>query len=158
MLFPAFVLASALFAGAPAPSSGAPVLRPGPKDKCPVCGMFVAKYPEWTARAALKDGAQLWFDGAKDLFKFWLDPGQHLPSRSRADVQSLAVTDYYGVVRIDARAAFYVLGSDVYGPMGRELVPFAARSDAEEFKRDHRGTRILRFDEVTMELVRSLDS
>ncbi len=151
MYLPFLLLALALISGAPEP-------KPSPKDKCPVCGMFVSKYPEWTASASLNDGTRLWFDGAKDLFKFWLDPGEVLPTRKRADVQSLFVTDYYGVARVDARAAFFVLGGDVYGPMGRELVPFAARADAEEFKRDHKGTRILRFDEVTLDLVRSLDS
>jgi len=24
-------------------------IQPGPKDKCPVCGMFVAGYPNWIA-------------------------------------------------------------------------------------------------------------
>jgi copper chaperone NosL len=159
MRSPALLLACALLSGAPSSAaSPAPEARgPGPKDKCPVCGMFVAKYPEWIAGAVLKDGTLLWFDGAKDLFKFWLDPGQYLPARRRADVRSLAVTDYYGLVRLDARKALFVLGSDVYGPMGRELIPFGALGDAEEFKRDHRGTKIVRFDEVTPDLVRPLD-
>lgn len=159
MRSPALLLAWALLSGAPAGAAPpAPEARgPGPKDKCPVCGMFVAKYPEWIAGAGLNDGTQLWFDGAKDLFKFWLDPGKHLPSRTRADVRSLTVTDYYALARLDAHKAFFVLGSDVYGPMGRELIAFGALGEAEEFKRDHRGTRILRFDEVTRDLVRSLD-
>jgi nitrous oxide reductase accessory protein NosL len=119
--------------------------------------MFVAKYPDWVGYAELADGTRLVFDGAKDLFKFVLDPGRWLPSRTRKDVRSITVTDYYALAPVDARAAVYVLGSDVFGPMGRELVPFARRADAEEFLRDHRGTRILTFDEVTLDLVRSLD-
>jgi nitrous oxide reductase accessory protein NosL len=58
---------------------------------------------------------------------------------------------------VDARAASYVSGSDVYGPMGRELVPFARREDAEEFRRDHHGTAILAFGDVTPDVVRALD-
>ena len=50
-----------------------------------------------------------------------------------------------------------VVGSSVYGPMGRELIAFAAEDQAREFLRDHRGKKILRFDAVTPELVRSLD-
>ncbi len=119
--------------------------------------MFVARYPDWIAAVRFRDGSHAVFDGAKDLFKFWFDPGQYLPSRRSADLESAIVTGYYGVAQLDARAAFFVLGSDVYGPMGRELVPFASLAEAEEFKRDHRGTRILRFDEVTAPLVRSLD-
>jgi nitrous oxide reductase accessory protein NosL len=149
-------IAAVAFLLAPAAPGGDPP-KPGPKDKCPVCGMFVAKYPDWVGRAELSDGTRLVFDGAKDLFKFVLEPGKWLPGRTRADVKAATVTDYYALAPVDARAASYVLGSDVFGPMGRELVPFARRADAEEFLRDHHGTRILAFDEVTAELVRGLD-
>jgi nitrous oxide reductase accessory protein NosL len=50
-----------------------------------------------------------------------------------------------------------VIGSDVLGPMGHELIPLETREDAEEFLRDHRGVRILRRDEVTAELLERLD-
>jgi nitrous oxide reductase accessory protein NosL len=140
----------------PAAAAGGP-LRAGPGEKCPVCGMFVARHPDWIAVITFRDGGRAVFDGAKDLFKLWLEPRRWLPSRTREDVAALAVTDYYAVTPVDARAAFYVVGSDVLGPMGRELVPFARREDAEEFLRDHHGTRIVRFDEVTPALVRSLD-
>jgi nitrous oxide reductase accessory protein NosL len=119
--------------------------------------MFVAKYPAWAASAALPGGGRAWFDGAKDLFKFYLEPSRFQPGRRREDLGALTVTDYYALAPVDARAAFFVLGSDTFGPMGRELVPFARREDAEEFLRDHRGTRILRFAEVTAEILRALD-
>jgi len=150
------VIAAAALLAAPVALGGDPP-KPGPGDKCPVCGMFVAKYPDWVAYAELSDGTRLVFDGAKDLFKFVLDPGKYLPSRTRKDVKTVTVTDYYALAPVDARAAAYVLGSDVFGPMGRELVPFAKRAEAEEFLKDHHGTRILTFDEVTADLVRSLD-
>lgn len=151
----ALVAAAALLA-APAAPGGAEE-RPGAREKCPVCGMFVAKYPDWLATLRFKDGSRAVFDGAKDLFKFWLDPGRYLPARRREDVVSLTVTDYYALAPLDARAALFVVGSDVYGPMGRELVPLATRAEAEEFMRDHRGKAILAFDQVTPALVRSLD-
>ena len=119
--------------------------------------MFVARYPEWIAGARFADGGGAVFDGAKDMFKFWFEPDRWLPARRREDVKALFVTDYYSLEQVDARAALFVLGSDVFGPMGRELVPFATREDAEEFQRDHRGVRILGFDEVTEQIVRALD-
>jgi nitrous oxide reductase accessory protein NosL len=155
MTFRAVIAAAAVLAAQAAPGGDQP--RPGPRDKCPVCGMFVARYPDWVGYAELGDGTRLVFDGAKDLFKFALDPGRYLPARTRADVKTLTVTDYYALAPVDAREAFFVLGGDVLGPMGRELVPFARREAAEEFRRDHRGTRILAFGEVTPDLVRSLD-
>jgi nitrous oxide reductase accessory protein NosL len=119
--------------------------------------MFVAKYPDWIAEVRFADGGTAVFDGAKDLFKFLLAPGRYLPGRAAADVRAIWVTDYYAVRPVDGRAAFFVLGGDVYGPMGRELVPFASREGAEEFLRDHRGTRILRFDDVTPQILEALD-
>jgi copper chaperone NosL len=151
------LLAAALLAASPPALAAEDAAAPGPKDKCPVCGMFVAKYPDWVAGLSLSDGTRLVFDGPKDLLKFWLDPARWLPARRREEIDSLFVTDYYGLQRVNARAALYVVGSDVLGPMGRELVPFARREEADEFARDHRGTRVLRFDEITAELVASLD-
>ena len=42
-------------------------------DKCPVCGMFVYKYPDWTAEIIFEEGAVFYFDGAKDFFKFYFN-------------------------------------------------------------------------------------
>jgi len=133
------------------------VPEPGPKDTCPVCGMFVAKYPEWIATVLYEDGHAHHFDGAKDLFKYLLDLPKWAPGHRAEDIAAIGVTEYYGLTRIDARDAWYVIGSDVLGPMGHELVPLETRDDAEEFLRDHAGRRILRFDEVTTDLLVDLD-
>ncbi len=152
----ALVLSLALATAAPARAADAP-LKPGPQEKCPVCGMFVAKYPAWVAAVTFADGSRLLFDGAKDLFKFLQDPARWAPGRQRADVKAILVTDYYDLAPVDARGAFFVLGSDTFGPMGEELVPLARKADAEEFLRDHHGKRIVRFDEVTPALLKTLD-
>jgi nitrous oxide reductase accessory protein NosL len=148
--------AAALLLAAAAPAAPGP--KPGPESKCPVCGMFVARYPDWVAGAVMADGTTRWFDGAKDLFKWLLHPERYGPAAAAAGVQRLVVTDYYAVTPVDAREAFYVLGSDVLGPMGTELVPFARREDAEEFRKDHHGTAILRFAEVTDATIRVLQA
>ena len=44
------------------------------------------------------------------------------------------------------------------GPMGHELVPLATKADAEDFLKDHLGTRILRFDDVTPEIIAKVDA
>ena len=131
---------------------------PGPKDTCPVCGMFVALYPEWTATALYRDGHAHHFDGPKDLFTYLLDLPRWAPGHSAENIATLAVTDYYGVARIDARTAWYVIGSDTLGPMGHELVPLASREDAEGFMADHAGKRILRFEDVTKALIDDLNA
>lgn len=130
---------------------------PGPGDKCPVCGMFVAKYPDWVAQVVFRDGFRLYFDGAKDLFKYLFRVSHFHPGRARADIQAVWVTDYYTVAPVEAAKAFFVEGSDVYGPMGRELIPFASAADAREFLKDHKGKRILRFSEITAAVLKGLD-
>lgn len=145
------LLATATFAGPLV------VPQPGERDTCPVCGMFVAKYPEWIATVVYKDGHAHHFDGSKDMFKYLQDLPRYAPGDSVEEIATIAVTEYYSLDRIDARNAWFVIGSDVLGPMGHELVPLATREDAEEFTQDHKGQKVLRFKEVTREVIQSLD-
>jgi hypothetical protein len=119
--------------------------------------MFVYKYPDWLARIDFRDGTRKWFDGAKDAFKYYLTLDRYSPSRKPPDIKYFIVTEYYDLLPIDSKKAYYVLGSDVYGPMGRELIPFNSKAAAEEFMRDHNGKKILRFEEVTPDIVEALD-
>jgi nitrous oxide reductase accessory protein NosL len=130
---------------------------PGPKDTCPVCGMFVARYPDWIATVRYRDGHSHHFDGAKDLFKYLLDLPKWAPDHQPDQIEAIGVTEYYSVQRIDARQAYYVIGSDVLGPMGHELIPLETQADAEEFLQDHARTRILRYKEVALPLLKGLD-
>jgi nitrous oxide reductase accessory protein NosL len=131
--------------------------KPSRQDKCPVCGMFVYKYPDWTAEIIFRDGATVFFDGAKDFFKFYFALHQYRPQAAPADIAGVYVTEYYDLKQIQAKDAFFVLGSDVYGPMGKELIPFASRSDAEAFMKDHKGRRVLKFENVTATIIDRLD-
>jgi copper chaperone NosL len=132
-------------------------IKPSPKDKCPVCGMFVAKYPDFLAQILFKDGSSAFFDGTKDMFKYYLNLKKYQPSTNVSDIDGIYVTNYYDLTLTDGLAAYYVLGSDIYGPMGRELIPFEKEADAREFMKDHQGKSILRFKEITYEIVKSLD-
>jgi nitrous oxide reductase accessory protein NosL len=131
-------------------------VKPGAKDKCPVCGMFVYKYPDFLAEILFKDGSVAFFDGAKDLFKYYFDLQKYDRKHTSADFDCLYVTDYYSLELIDGRQAYYVVGSDVYGPMGKELIPFADESQAKVFMKDHQGKRLLRFKEISSAQVKEL--
>jgi len=130
---------------------------PGPRDACPVCGMIVAKYPEWTAAVLFDDGAAVYFDGAKDFFKYLNDMERYAQGRTVSRIAAMGVTEYYGLKMVDARAAFFVIGSDVYGPMGHELIPLQTQLDADDYFRDHAGVRQVGFDEVTKDMLIGLD-
>lgn len=145
------LLALAASAGA----SGFPA--PRAHDLCPVCGMVVSKYPAWVATVVYRDGHAHHFDGAKDMFKYLFDLKRYARGHRAGDIAGIGVTEYYAVKRIDARTAWFVIGSDVLGPMGHELIPLASQPDAEEFMRDHKGSRLLRFDQVSRAVIADLD-
>ncbi len=155
----AFLLASVvLLTGAVVPVTAevAPVTA-SKTDKCPVCGMFVAKYPDFLAQIIFTDGSHALFDGAKDMFKYYFNIKKYNAAKDPADISSIYVTDYYSMTPIDGRAAWYVLDSDVFGPMGRELIPFVKEADAKEFMKDHTGKKLIRFAEVTTEVMKGLE-
>jgi copper chaperone NosL len=148
------------FIGTIASLSSAQDLPPAkitPADKCPVCGMFVAKYPDFVDQIVFKDGSHVFFDGIKDMMKYYFDLKKYNPAKTQADIGAILVTDYYNLTLIDGYKAWYVVGSDVYGPMGKELMPFKDEAAAKEFKIDHKGTAILSFQDITPALIKTLD-
>ena len=133
-------------------------VQPGPGDKCPVCGMFVAKYPDFVAVLTFNDGTHAFFDGVKDMMKYYSNLQRYTPSKRHDDIVQIHVTDYYSLGLIDGFKAFYVSGSDIYGPMGREFIPFEQDADAREFLKDHKGKAVLQFRDMNTEIVMKLDS
>ncbi|WP_419769241.1 MAG: nitrous oxide reductase accessory protein NosL [Candidatus Marinarcus sp.] len=130
----------------------------GEKERCPVCAMFVSKYPRWVAQITYNNKSY-YFDGVKDLMKFYFDPQQwgEYPF-TKEEIKSIFVTDYYTQNTIEGKKAYYVIGSDVYGPMGNELIPFASLHDAKIFKKDHNAKEILTFEDITQKGVYQLDA
>lgn len=125
------------------------------KAKCPVCGMFVAKYPRWAAEIADQNGKKYYFDGVKDMMKFVFYMKRFI--NKSINIKSIKVTDYYTNDVIPGKKAYYVIGSNVTGPMGNELVPFAAKAGAETFMKDHHGKKILHYNNISKEMVDELD-
>jgi nitrous oxide reductase accessory protein NosL len=146
-----FLMAVFVFSGVCKPRT------PGPADKCAVCGMFVAKYPEFLAQVSYKNGPVFFFDGPKDFFIFVNNPSHYGASVKARERGETYVTDYYSQKPIPADSAWYVAGSDMLGPMGKELIPFRSKKDAVEFQGDHGGAALLRSVEVTADVLRKLD-
>jgi nitrous oxide reductase accessory protein NosL len=153
-----FLIITLLITVQPGPAlDEAQSFKPSEKDKCPVCGMFVAKYPDFLTQIVFADGSRAWFDGVKDMFKYYFDLPNYNPGKKPDDIKAVLVADYYSLKPVDGLKAFYVLGSDVYGPMGRELIPFAEEAAAKEFLADHKGQAILTFSRITPDVIKTLD-
>jgi nitrous oxide reductase accessory protein NosL len=123
--------------------------------KCPVCGMYVYKYPHWVAKLEFKNSEPSYFDGVKDMMKYIFSPKEYIGNRSfdevQNDIKNIFVSDYYSLKKIDAKKAYYVIGSTVYGPMGNELIPFELLEDAKVFAQDYSGKKILKYSEISKE-------
>ena len=123
--------------------------------RCAVCGMFVAKYPNWLVTLTMSDGAIKHFDGVKDMMVFYFAP-QKYGAKPEATITGIRVNDYYTLTPVDAKKAFYVVDSDVNGPMGHEFIPFATKEAADSFNKDHHGQRVLAFEAITAQQVETL--
>lgn len=118
------------------------------KDKCQVCGMHMYHYPTWVSRINYAKDETYNFDGMKCMFKFYFN--------NKEGIIDILVQDYYTLKTLNAKEAYFVVGSDVYGPMGHELIPFIDKKSARTFLLEHKGEKVYTFDEITEYMVRSL--
>ena len=122
--------------------------------KCPVCGMYVSKYPKWAAFMRIGE-KKYYFDGVKDMMKYYIFDGDFIYDRSK--ISEIIVSDYYTLEKIPAREAIYVPDSNVFGPMGHELIAFKSKKSAKTFMAEHDAKEMILFDDITDKIVMSLD-
>jgi len=120
---------------------------------CPVCGMKPEESKLGPAAAVFKDGKVVGFDAPGDMFRYVLDPKKY--GFEAGNVKDLFVTEHGTKNFIDAKKALYVVGSDVTGDMGPEVVPFSKKEDAEKFKSEHHGKNVASYVQITLEDVTS---
>jgi len=131
-----------------------------PGDMCAVCGMYITHYPGPRGEAYLRGrAAPLKFGSTRDFFAYITQPDV----RNRLGavyVQDTARIDWAHPSNAagtftDARQAYYVAWQPVAGAMGPTLASFAHSADARSFIAAH-GGQLLRFDQVTPELISML--
>ena len=116
------------------------------------CGMTLVEHAGPKGQVLLRGTDQpIWFSSARDAIAF-----THLAEEPKA-IRAIYVSDMGkaqdwddpGATNwVDARRAFFVLGSDRRGGMGaEEAVPFSDRAAAQRFVAEH-GGRVLAFTEV----------
>ena len=129
------------------------------RPRCPVCNMYVDMFAKWNAKVEFKDASTpAVFCGSKCIFKYYLDLKKYNSSKSRDHISAVRVSDYTLKAPTDAFGAYYVIWSNVYGPMGHEPIPFAQKADAQKFLKEHKGKKIVRFQDVNLKMIDSLDN
>lgn len=132
-----------------------PVDPVNPGERCSVCGMFVAKHQAWITQLHQPGEKVLFFDGVKDMMAYYFNPSAYGGGGDPGGAE-IWVKDYYHLKWMDGRAAYFVVGSDVMGPMGEELIPFDSRQAAENFMKDHKGKQILAFSEIEAPMIMAM--
>ncbi|MFB0962347.1 MAG: nitrous oxide reductase accessory protein NosL [Pseudomonas sp.] len=129
-------------------------------DECHVCGMIITELPvakSHSVESRIK--AVRKFCSTQDMLSWWLQPeNQHL--QAELYVHDVAKTPWehpQDEHLIDARTAFYVLGSSVQGAMGPSLVSFGTREAAELFA-DTKGGRVLSWQQMDLAVLQELAS
>jgi len=97
-------------------------MRVGPKDRCPVCGMKVIRYPKFSSAIQLKDHDTYYFCSTGCMIRSWMHPEIYLGTKS-SELKRPVVKEYFTGRQVDARDIIFVSGSDIIGPMGPALVP-----------------------------------
>lgn len=142
---PVVLLVAVLAAGC---TDRTPVVAPPPQELTRdavgyYCQMTVVEHSGPKGQVWLSDHDEpLWFTSVRDTLAFTRLPGEP------KNIAAIYVTDMGRAsweapepgTWIDARTAFYVLGSDRLGGMQTpEVVPFASKDDAHQFITHHGG-------------------
>jgi copper chaperone NosL len=126
------------------------IKEPTETDTCVVCGMYPAKYPQHHNQIWAKDGSTLHFCSTQCMVNFNADPAKYMQEPVQTNMAW--VTLYSDNMYESAFGVYYVVGSNVDGPMGKEAIPFKLKNNADEFVAVH-GGKIVSFSLLTPELV-----
>ena len=124
--------------------------------RCPVCGMYPYRTPQWTAQIVFNDQTASSFDSPADMFRFVGNMMLFDKTHKPADIGAIWVADYNTKAWVDAKKAFYVLGSKARGPMNEPNLPAFASREAADAHVKAEGGKVLGFGEVTRDIVKSL--
>jgi len=126
------------------------IKEPTEQDSCTVCGMPPAKYPQHHCQVLAMDDSTLHFCSTQCMVNYNADPAKYV--KEPQQTKMAWVTVYSDGMYDSAYGMYYVVGSGVDGPMGKEAIPFKLKSDAEDFVKAN-GGKIVSFPELTPDVV-----
>jgi copper chaperone NosL len=114
------------------------------ESRCKHCGMRIDPSSPWRSELVAENGTVTSFDTPRCAFTSW--------RRGATPAKTLRAQDYYERRWAGAEELRFVVGGDVLGPMGPDLVP-VERGRAMKFVQDHGADRAYAADEVTLALL-----
>ncbi len=122
------------------------IVDPTEEDRCSVCNMIPAKYPTFKTQLIMADKRRFHFCSSQCLFEFAQDPHKH--GATTTEVGDVWLHDHVSGRYIFGKNAYYVVGSEIHGPMGPEAIAFDLKSEAADFTKVNNG-QVLKFEKVT---------
>mgnify|MGYP003384346522 CR=1 FL=1 len=122
-------------------------------DECHLCGMLITRFDGPKGEVFRKEtGDQVFkFCSTRDMFSYYLDPENKrnvaqmfVHDMSKMPWGSDSIDDKHF---IDAKTAWYVIGSEKIGAMGETLASFSQQDDAQAFAKEF-GGEVLGFDAI----------
>lgn len=119
---------------------------------CVLDGMLLMDFPGPKAQIHYDQGGPDFFCDTKEMFSMILRP-EEKKRVVAIYTQDMAKADWTLPQGhwIDARTAFYVVGSKLQGSMGPTIASFASAADAQAFA-GHNGGTVRRFEQVTPDM------
>ena len=148
-----YLLALLLLAACSRAVPQAVALEPTDDTACALDGMLLKELPGSKAQIHYAEGKPDFLCDLKELFATVLMPEQKRRVTALF-VQDMGKTDWDHPTGnwINAKSAYYVVGSKKLGPMGPSVGSFGSAQDAEDFVKKQ-GGKIVRFDQVTPDMV-----
>jgi copper chaperone NosL len=124
-----------------------------PSDECHVCGMIITGFPGPKGQVVEPSGIKK-FCSPAEMISWWLQPENH-HSDATLYVHDMGRSPWNtpdDSHLIDAKTAFYVIGTQLKGAMGVVLASFSSQQAAEKLAADT-GGRVLRFSDIDLALL-----
>lgn len=144
------------------------------EDSCDVCGMVIPNHPGPSSEIFYADNEPndhpnpARFDSTWEAFQFdfargdWTRQAFYVTDYSSVeyeifsdDGQQLISRHVDAASFVDARSVTFVVGSEVVGTMGEDLIAFSDETDAEAFNQEYGGD-LVTFEDVTPTMISQL--
>ncbi|KAA0947868.1 MULTISPECIES: nitrous oxide reductase accessory protein NosL [unclassified Pseudomonas] len=122
-------------------------------DECHVCGMVISDFPGPKGEVVEQGGVKK-FCSTAEMIGWWMQPENH-HQNAKLYVHDMGKSHWDtpdDAHLIDAKIAFYVLGTGLKGAMGVVLASFADEAAAQKVAADT-GGRVLRFGDIDLALL-----
>jgi len=124
-----------------------------PSDECHVCGMIIDGFPGPKGEVVEHSGIKK-FCSTAEMIGWWLQPENHHGDASLYvhDMSHSPWNSPDDTQLIDAKEAFYVVGTQLKGAMGVVLASFSSQQAADKLAAEQ-GGRVLRFNDIDQALL-----